>query len=146
MGANAKQQYYFTSVWVEVKATKGIVTKRDEQAILTRHFVGGSKKQSIYINFEDKEKALNFPTTFNKPLTKVYECRIFTGNNRANVRYKGLSSWETLNFIDSASKINIDIERENFSHTFIWGGYKRLFNDSAELNNYILDTLNEIKK
>ena len=67
-------------------------------------------------------------------------------NNCANVRYKGLPSWETLNFIDLASKINIDIERENFSYTFIWGGYKRLFNDSTELNNYILYTLNEIKK
>ena len=67
-------------------------------------------------------------------------------NNCANVRYKGLPSWETLNFIDLASKINIDIERENFSYTFIWGGYKRLFNDSTELSNYILYTLNEIKK
>lgn len=93
MGANAKQQHYFTSVWVEVKATKGIVTKRDEQAILARHFVGGSKKQSIYINFKDKEKALNFLTTFNKPLTKVYGCRIFTDMqmSRCEVTDKGLS-------------------------------------------------------
>lgn len=67
-------------------------------------------------------------------------------NNCANVRYKWLPSWETLNFIDLASKINIDIYRENFSYTFIWGGYKRPFNDSTELNNYILYTLNEIKK
>lgn len=29
MKTNAKQQNYFTSVWVEIKATKGIVTKRD---------------------------------------------------------------------------------------------------------------------
>ena len=73
MRTNAKQQNYFTSVWVEVKATKGIVTKRDEQVILNQHFVGGSKKQSIYINFKDRGKALNFLTTFNKPLTKRYE-------------------------------------------------------------------------
>lgn len=57
MGTNAKQQNYFTSVWVEVKATKGIVTKRDEQALLNQHFVSRSKKQSIYINFKDKGKA-----------------------------------------------------------------------------------------
>lgn len=67
-------------------------------------------------------------------------------NNCANARYKGLSSRKTLNFIDLASKISIDIEREKFSFTLIWGGYKRLFNDSTELNNYILETLNEIKK
>lgn len=32
------------------------------------------------------------------------------------------------------------------SGSHIWGGHKRLFNDSTELNNYILETLNEIKK
>lgn len=78
MGTSAKRQNYFTSVWVEVRATKGIVTKRDEQVILNRHFVGGSKKRSIYINFKDKEAAVHYLSTFNKPLTKAYECRIFT--------------------------------------------------------------------
>lgn len=93
METNAKRQNYFTSVWVEVKATKGIVTKRDEQVILNRHFVGGSKKRSIYINFKDKGKALNFPTTFGKPLTKIYECRIFTDMqmSKCEVTEKGLS-------------------------------------------------------
>lgn len=55
-----------------------------------------------------------------------------------------LSDDKTALFV--ALKSNIDIERENFSYTFIWGGYKRLFNASTELNNYILYTLNEIKK
>lgn len=93
METNAKRQNYFTSVWVEVKATKGIVTKRDEQVILNRHFVGGSKKRSIYINFKDKGKALNFPTAFSKPLTKIYECRIFTDMqmSKCEVTEKGLS-------------------------------------------------------
>lgn len=92
METNAKQQNYFTSVWVEVKATKGIVTKRDEQVILNKHFVGGSKKQSIYINFKDKGKALNFLTAFNKSLTKRYECRIFTDMqmSKCEVSEKGL--------------------------------------------------------
>lgn len=92
MGTNAKQQNYFTSVWVEVKATNGIVTKRDEQVILNQHFVGGSKKESIYINFRDKEHALNFLTTFNKPLTKRYECRIFRDMqmSKCEVSEKGL--------------------------------------------------------
>lgn len=93
MGAITRQNY-FTSVWVGVKATKGIVTKRDEQAILDQHFVGGSKKQSIYINFKDKGKALNLLTTFSKPLTNVYECRIFTDMqmSKCEVTEKGLSS------------------------------------------------------
>lgn len=92
MGANAKQQNYFTSVWVEVKATKVIVTKRDEQVILNQHFVGGSKKQSIYINFKDKASAEHYLSTFNKPLTKAYECRIFTDMqmSRCEVTEKGL--------------------------------------------------------
>lgn len=92
MGA-ITQQNYFTSVWVELKATKGIVTKRDEQVVLNRHFVGHSKKQSIYINFKDKGKALNFLTAFNKPLTKAYECRIFTDlqMSKCEVTEKGLS-------------------------------------------------------
>lgn len=90
---NAKQQNYFTSVWVEVKAPKGIVTKRDAQVLLTRSFVEGMKKQSIYINFKGKEEALNFLFTFNKPLTKVYECRIFTDMqmSKCEVMAKGLS-------------------------------------------------------
>ena len=93
MGTNVKQQNYSTSVWVEVKATKGIVTKRDEQVILNRHFVGGSKKQSIYMNFKDKGQALNFLSTFNKPLTKVYECRTFSDMqmSRCEVTERGLS-------------------------------------------------------
>ena len=93
METNAKQQKYVTSVWVEVKATKGIVTKRDEQVMLNQHFVGGSKKQSIYINFKDKGQALNFLTTFNNPLTKAYECRIFTDMqmSKCEVTEKGLS-------------------------------------------------------
>lgn len=93
METNAKRQNYFTSVWAEVKATKGIVTKRDEQVILNQHFVGGSKKRSIYINFKDKGKALNFPATFSKPLTKIYECRIFTDMqmSKCEVTEKGLS-------------------------------------------------------
>lgn len=92
MGTNAKQQNYFTSVWVEVKATKGIVTKRDEQVILNRHFVGGSKKQSIYINFKDKEAAVHYLSAFNKPLTKRYECRIFRDMqmSKCEVSEKGL--------------------------------------------------------
>lgn len=94
METNARQQNYFTSVWVEVKATKGIVTKRDEQVILNQHFVGGSKEQSIYINFKDKGKALNFLTTFSEPLTKAYECRIFTDMqmSKCEVTEKGLST------------------------------------------------------
>ena len=93
MGTNAKQQNYFTSVWVEVRATKGIVTKRDEQVLLNRQFVRHSKKQSIYINFKDKEQALNFLTAFNKPLTKAYECRIFTDlqMSKCEVTERGLS-------------------------------------------------------
>lgn len=93
MGTNAKQQNYFTSVWVEVKATKGIVTKRDEQVILKQHFVGGSKKRSIYINFKDKASAEHYLSTFNKPLTKAYECRIFTDMqmSKCEVTEKGLS-------------------------------------------------------
>ena len=35
---------------------------------------------------------------------------------------------------------------DKVSYSFIWGGYKRLFNNSTELNNYILCTLNEKKK
>ena len=93
MGTTAKQQNYFTSVWVEVKATKGIVTKRDEQVILNRHFVRHSKKQSIYINFKDKEAAVHYLSAFNKPLTKVYECRTFTDMqmSKCEVTEKGLS-------------------------------------------------------
>lgn len=92
MEANAKQQNYFTSVWVEVKATKGIVTKRDEQVILNQHFVGGSKKESIYINFKDKDAAVHYLSTFNKPLTKRYECRIFRDMqmSKCEVSEKGL--------------------------------------------------------
>lgn len=93
MGTNVKQQNYFASVWVEVKATKGIVTKRDEQVMLNRHFVRHSKKQSIYINFKDKEAAVHYLSTFNKPLTKVYECRIFTDLQmlKCEVTERGLS-------------------------------------------------------
>lgn len=92
MGTNAKQQNYFTSVWVEVKATKGIVTKRDEQVILNQRFIRRSKKQSIYINFKDKDAAVHYLSTFNKPLTKRYECRIFRDMqmSKCEVSEKGL--------------------------------------------------------
>lgn len=70
----------------------------------------------------------------------------FTSNDATILGGKNslLSDDKTALFV--ALKSNIDIERENFSYTFIWGGYKRLFNASTELNNYILYTLNEIKK
>lgn len=114
--SNAKQQNYFTSVWVEVKATKGIVTKRDEQAILNSHFVRHSKKQSIYINFRDKGQALNFLTAFSKPLTKVYECRIFTDMqmSKCEVAEKGLSipfTKKQMNEVYYIQKINMCIDK-----------------------------------
>lgn len=78
MGTNAKQQNYFTSVWVEVRATKGIVTKKDEKLISNWYVLNPSKKPAIYLNFKDKDTAIKYLENFDKKLSKRYECRIFT--------------------------------------------------------------------
>lgn len=78
MGTNAKQQNYFTSVWVEVRATKGIVTKKDEKLISNWYEINPSKKPAIYLNFKDKATAIKYLENFDKKLSKRYECRIFT--------------------------------------------------------------------
>lgn len=78
MGTNAKQQNYFTSVWVEVRATKGIVTKKDEKLISNWYEINPSKKPAIYLNFKDKATAIKYIENFDKKLSKYYECRIFT--------------------------------------------------------------------
>lgn len=78
MGTNAKQQNYFTSVWVEVRATKGIVTKKDEKLISNWYVLNPSKKPAIYLNFKDKDTAIKYLKNFDKKLSKRYECRIFT--------------------------------------------------------------------
>lgn len=78
MGTNAKHQNHFTSVWVEVRATKGIVTKKDEKLISNRCVLSHSKKPAIYLNFKDKDTAIKYLENFDKKLSKRYECRIFT--------------------------------------------------------------------
>lgn len=78
MVTNAKQQNYFTSVWVEVRATKGIVTKKDEKLISNWYVLNPSKKPAIYLNFKDKDTAIKYLENFDKKLSKRYECRIFT--------------------------------------------------------------------
>lgn len=78
MGTNAKRQNYFTSVWVEVRATKGIVTKKDEKLISNWYVLNPSKKPAIYLNFKDKDTAIKYLENFDKKLSKRYECRIFT--------------------------------------------------------------------
>lgn len=78
MGTNAKQQNYFTSVWVEVRATKGIVTTKDEKLISNWYVLNPSKKPAIYLNFKDKDTAIKYLENFDKNLSKRYECRIFT--------------------------------------------------------------------
>lgn len=78
MGTNAKQQNYFTSVWVEVRATKGIVTKKDEKKISNRCVINHSKKPAIYLNFKDKDTAIKYLENFDNKLSKRYECRVFT--------------------------------------------------------------------
>lgn len=78
MGTNAKQQNYFTSVWVEVRATKGIVTTKDEKLISNWYEINPSKKPAIYLNFKDKDTAIKYLENFDKNLSKRYECRIFT--------------------------------------------------------------------
>lgn len=78
METNAKQQNYFTSVWVEVRATKGIVTKKDEKLISNWYVLNPSKKPAIYLNFKDKDTAIKYLENFDKNLSKRYECRIFT--------------------------------------------------------------------
>ena len=78
MGTNAKQQNYFTSVWVEVRATKGIVTTKDEKLISNWYEINPSKKPAIYLNFKNKDTAIKYLENFNKKLSKRYECRIFT--------------------------------------------------------------------
>lgn len=78
MGTNAKQQNYFTSVWVEVRATKGIVTTKDEKLISNWYEINPSRKPAIYLNFKDKDTAIKYLENFDKKLSKRYECRIFT--------------------------------------------------------------------
>lgn len=78
MGTNAKQQNYFTSVWEEVRATKGIETTKDEKLISNWYEINPSKKPAIYLNFKDNDTAIKYLENFDKKLTKRYECRIFT--------------------------------------------------------------------
>lgn len=92
MGTNAKQQNYFTSVWVEVRATKGIVTTKDEKLISNWYEINPSKKPAIYLNFKNKDTAIKYLENFNKKLSKRYECRIFTDlqKNKSEVGTNGL--------------------------------------------------------
>lgn len=92
MGTNAKQQNYFTSVWVEVRATKVIVTTKDEKLISNWYEINPSRKPAIYLNFKDKDTAIKNLENFNNKLTKRYECRIFTDlqKSKSEVGPKGL--------------------------------------------------------
>lgn len=92
MGTNAKQQNYFTSVWVEVRATKGIVTKKDEKLISNWYVINPSQKPAIYLNFKDKATAIKYLENSDKKLSKRYECRIFTDlqKSRSEVGTNGL--------------------------------------------------------
>ena len=71
MGTNAKQQNYFTSVWVEVRATKGIVTTKDEKLISNWYEINPSRKPAIYLNFKDKDTSIKYLENFDKKLSKV---------------------------------------------------------------------------
>lgn len=81
-------------VWVEFRATKGIVTKHDETLLIGREARGNNGK-SIFKHFKDKNSALEcleFQKNhgwFNK-LNKPYEVRICTDAQfgRANIVYK----------------------------------------------------------
>jgi len=92
MGTNAKQQNYFTSVWVEVRATKGLVTTKDEKLISNWYEINPSKKPAIYLNFKDKDTAIKYLENFDKKLSKRYECRIFRDMqmSKCEVSEKGL--------------------------------------------------------
>ncbi len=69
----------FIISWVEIRATKGIVTKSDQIKIDSiRKFYPYKRSRAIYKRFETKEKAIQWLKTFDNSLEKRYECRIFS--------------------------------------------------------------------
>lgn len=69
----------FIISWVEIRATKGIVTKSDQIKIDSIcKFYPYKRSRAIYKRFETKEKAMQWLKTFDNSLEKRYECRIFS--------------------------------------------------------------------
>ncbi len=66
-------------VWVEIKATTGIVTKIDRKAMGRDIMLRGKSSVSEYYHFPTKEKAIEWLNTMQSTqLSKVYACRIFS--------------------------------------------------------------------
>ena len=78
--------------WVEVRATKGIVTVKDQKLIGIRGFVTKNKRKAIYLFFENKIKAIDFIKEVKGKPCKRYECRLFSDAqmSKAEVRNKDL--------------------------------------------------------
>ena len=64
--------------WIEFRATKGVVTKKD-RTILTKFHLSHLSGTREYMHFPTKEKAEEYLATIQtNKLTKSYEVRIFT--------------------------------------------------------------------
>jgi len=63
--------------WVEIRAQKGVVRREDQEKILGKYSTKRRAK-AVFKHFENKDKALWWLKSFNTPLIKHYECRLFT--------------------------------------------------------------------
>lgn len=69
----------YIATWVEVRATKGIVTIKDQILIGLRGLkITRSKREAIYIHFDNKSKAIAFIKSVECKTSKRYECRLFS--------------------------------------------------------------------
>lgn len=81
----------YVVTWVEIRATKGIVTVNDQMVIGLRLFTR-SKRSSIYLHFDSKALAIDFIKGIEGKPAKRYECRLFSDAqmSKAEVRNKDL--------------------------------------------------------
>ena len=64
--------------WVEFRPEKGKAAKRDCVAIAGFSIASADKNGCYYRHFGNRERAMAFLQSFNKKLSKRYECRLFT--------------------------------------------------------------------
>lgn len=73
-----KELSKYVITWVEVRATKGVVTKKDQYTLRGWKF-GYYKTNKKYEFFQNKESALQWIEKMQKKsFSKQYECRLFT--------------------------------------------------------------------
>lgn len=76
----------YVVTWIELKPSKGIVTKHDRKIFGDALLWGRDLK--FFKHFRDRQSALQWLNNFDGKLDKIYECRLFTDAQFSKSRYE----------------------------------------------------------